>query len=246
MKFLSRTVGALGEDVVEHLKRLRFCVVGCGGTGSNFAEMLIRSGATQITLIDGGEVKESDLNRSSSFRFADVGLPKVEALKATLESIRKDVRILHLTDHFRKTSQILDDHPIGQEARDAVYDAEVVFIGTDTNSSRIAVEELCADKGEAMYLSCGIYVDRDCSYFQCAWKPKTPIHLENNAGYGPDNASYAPIIVEAVSVAFSMLLHHLRLPESRQFKKYFRKYDSCFFPIETWIDEGSSGNRHES
>ena len=58
-----RTSKALGDKVMERLRSLRFCIVGCGGTGANFAEMLVRTGATRLALIDGAVVKEEDLNR---------------------------------------------------------------------------------------------------------------------------------------------------------------------------------------
>ena len=43
-----RTSKALGDKVMERLRSLRFCIVGCGGTGANFAEMLVRTGATGL------------------------------------------------------------------------------------------------------------------------------------------------------------------------------------------------------
>lgn len=86
--FTDRTAKALGPAVMDKLRTLRFCVVGCGGTGANFAEMLVRSGATHVTLIDGDTVDESNLNRVSSFAWYDVESPKVVALRARLDAIR--------------------------------------------------------------------------------------------------------------------------------------------------------------
>ena len=56
-----RTAKALGPDVMEKLRSLRFCIVGCGGTGANFAEMLLRSGARHFSLIDGRFVQKTEL-----------------------------------------------------------------------------------------------------------------------------------------------------------------------------------------
>ena len=146
MSIDDRTTKALGPDVMKQLKTLHFCIVGCGGTGANFAEMLVRTGATQLTLIDGTEVKESSLNRVSSYCKSDRGQHKVEALKERLEAIRTDVDVRTLPDSFRAQDDILSDYPKGHCVRDAVYNADVVFIGTDTNRSRIAIEELCRTK----------------------------------------------------------------------------------------------------
>ena len=128
-----------------------------------------------------------------------------------------DIEVTALPDHFRKRENILPDHAIGQTVRNAVHDSEIVFVGTDTNESRIAIEELCRQDLHTEYLSCGIHVDEDGSYFECSWGGVTPRARQHDEGYGPDNASYISIVTEAVSVAFSMLLHHLKHPESATF-----------------------------
>jgi sulfur carrier protein ThiS adenylyltransferase len=75
--------------------RLAACsvlVIGCGGLGSNAAEMLVRSGVGRLALVDYDAVDESNLNRQSYF--ADqVGRPKTEALAENLRRIRPDVRL---------------------------------------------------------------------------------------------------------------------------------------------------------
>ena len=102
-----RTVRALGDDVMEQLKSLRFCIVGCCGTGANFAEMLVRTGTRRLTLIDGTTVDESNLNRAFSFTYSDCGKLKVAALKRCLESIRPDLNIHVLQDSFKTPDDIL-------------------------------------------------------------------------------------------------------------------------------------------
>ena len=238
-----RTVRALGDGVMEQLKSLRFCIVGCGGTGANFAEMLVRTGVRRLTLIDGTTVDESNLNRAFSFSYSDCGKPKVEALNRRLKSIRPDLNIHVLQDSFKTPDDILEEHLIGQRVRDAVYDADVVFIGTDTNRSRLAIEKLRQERGGGMLLSCGVLVDRESGVFEfeCAWSPTTPSERVDEEGYGPENASFASVIHEATSVAFTMLLSHLRCADSG-FKSYLRRYDANFQPIETIVDGRSNGN----
>ena len=226
-----RTAKALGDRVMGRLRSLRFCVVGCGGTGANFAEMLVRTGAVRLALIDGAVVKECDLNRVFSFAWNDVGKPKVDVLKSRLDSIRPGLEIRALRDCFRKREDILDDHLIGQRVRDAVHDADVVFVATDTNTSRIAIEELCRGKVVGKILSCGVLVDREAGVFEleCNWSPRTPDERADDDGYGPGNASFASIVHEATSIAFTMLLSHLTCADSG-FKSYVRRYDASLQP----------------
>lgn len=238
-----RTTKALGDEVMERLRSLQFCIVGCGGTGANFAEMLVRTGARRLALIDGAVVKEEDLNRVFGFFFADLGKPKVEVLKVRLESIRTGLDIRDLRDSFRRREEILDDYTMGQCVRDVVHDADVVFIATDQNTSRIAIENLCREKSAGRFLSCGVRVDPESGIFEfeCCWSPKTPDARANEAGYGPDNASFASIVHEATSVAFTMLLSHLTCADSG-FKSYVRRYDASFQPVETVVNGKSSSN----
>ena len=221
-----------------------FCIVGCGGTGASFAEMLVRTGALRLSLIDGTRVEDSNQNRVFSFFPEDCGTRKVEVLKKRLESIRPGcLKITAIPDSFRKPDDILDPHSIGQQARDAVCDADVVFIGTDTNTSRLAVEKLCRDEGKRMYLSCGVRVDARAGVFEfeCAWLPETPSELEDEEGYGPENASFASIVHEAVSVAFTMLLSHLKRADS-SFRRHYRRYEENFQPVDPVVNERSSGS----
>lgn len=233
-----RTEKALGNAVMSQLRSLGFCIVGCGGTGANFAEMLVRSGATRLALIDGDMVKDTDLNRVFGFTEADLGKPKARTLKDRLECIRHGLDVRAFQDSFRKPEDILEDHPIGQQVRDAVYDADVVFVGTDTNTSRLSIEELCRDKIRGMLLSCGVRVDRNSGLFEfeCTWAPKTPIEQEDAEGYGPENASFASIILEATAVAFTMLLSHLECKASN-FRYYRREYDANFQPSRPDVNE---------
>lgn len=244
MSLDERTSKALGEKVMEQLRSLRFCIVGCGGTGANFAEMLVRTGAARLALVDGALVKEEDLNRVSSFSYADVGKPKVEVLKTYLESIRMGLEICALRDSFRRREEILNDHRIGQTVRDVVHDADVVFIATDTNTSRIAIESLCRGKSAGKYLSCGVLVDRGSGIFEfeCTWSPRTPGARTADAGYGPDNASFAAIVHEATSIAFTMLLSHLTYADST-FKSYVRRYDARLQPVRTLVNGKSSDSK---
>lgn len=244
-----RTTAALGDQVMAKLRSLMFCIVGCGGTGAGFAEMLVRSGAKRLILIDGSRVKASDLNRETAFCQKDIDEPKVKALEDRLRSIRSDLNITSLHDSFRKPSEIVGNSTIGQRVRDAVHDADVVFIGTDTNSSRLAIEQLisCRPSGKhAMCLSCGVHVDRKSGsyYFECNWSPETPEQRADEEGYGPENASYIAIVLEATSMCFSMLLSHLISDESK-FRSYSRRYDATLMPVETGVEEKSSNSKQQ-
>lgn len=262
MDLVTRTTVALGRSVLETLQAKRFCIVGCSGTGANFAEMLVRSGAKKLVLIDGGKVKASDLNRVFAFDQDDVKQQrfKAKALKARLMKIidnDSEIEIECVCQHVIKNEQIVEETESPEEedrkialrrAREAVFQdaTDVVFIAVDKNDDRREIEKLCRNKqaGQTgpMYLSCGIYIDRDRDEieFECNWQPKTPDEdPEMKAGpagayYGPENASYCAIVAEAVSIAFSMLLNRLAEPKKRKglVKSYRKSYHADWTPNE--------------
>lgn len=233
---LTRTEAALGKDLMKKLSSLHFCIVGCGGTGATFAEMLVRSGAKNINLVDGKDVDPTNLNRVFSFVSEDGGNKKVGILENQLKSINPEINVHSFAHHLISEENTVDGNCLAQAVRDCIRDSNVVFIGTDTNESRILCEGLCRNKGGKEYLSVGIHVEYGKSFFECNWRPKTPEAKREERGYGPENASYISIVTEATCVAFSMLLHHLKNPESRKFRKYYREYNEDFMVSKTKLD----------
>lgn len=234
--FIDRTYKALGPEILTRLRDQRFCIIGNGGIGANFAEMLVRSGATRLTLIDGSPVEESNLNRTFSFTSLDLEARKAKALRRRLGEIRHDgVFVQEIVDSFRTTDELLPtDVPTQVALQRQICYADIVLIATDTNRSRVALEQLCR-QNKIQYASCGVYIDAAAGIyeFECAWNPTTPPDRKDDQDYGPDNASYAAIVMEATSVMFTMLLNYLSPKRDKLWSRYLRTYDASFCPINT-------------
>ena len=233
--FLSRTSRALGEKLISELQQHKFCVVGCGGTGALFAEMLVRTGAEKITLIDGDRVDESNLNRVISFVHEDVGIPKVDVLKSRLEGVNSSITVKAISCHFREHDP--NDFN-GQAARDAIWNSDVIAIAVDKNKDRIMCEKLCYSGDiHKKVIGIGVYVnDIGSAGYECSWRPRTPDSKKEEENYGI--GSYASIVIEATAVAFSMLLHNLKNPGSSDFKYFFKSYEN-FVPQKIYGIESS-------
>ncbi len=216
---LDRTRTAIGDDLIVTLQKKQFCIVGCGGTGALFAEMLVRTGANKLVLIDGDDVEYSNLNRVIGFTKKDVGHKKVCVLKSRFEQITSDLEIETVATNLRKYYK---DDKDGQIARDAVCDADIIIIAVDNNEIRIECEKLSGSY-KKMFMGIGVFINEGGhSGFECAWMRKTPEEKKGDEGYGA--GSYISIVVEATSVAFSMLLHHLKNPNSDNFRYYYKEY----------------------
>ena len=91
-----RNEGYVSLGVQQRIRQTSLLVAGCG-IGSTIAEALIRIGFERLTLIDGDTVSLHNLNRQN-FTVADIGRPKVDALKSRLLAINPMARIMALND----------------------------------------------------------------------------------------------------------------------------------------------------
>jgi sulfur carrier protein ThiS adenylyltransferase len=89
-----------GPGILQSLKGARVGIAGCGGLGSAVAVSLARLGVGQLLLVDYDLVEPSNLNRQQFF-VDQIGLPKVEALRANLKRMNPfvtvEIRELRLT-----------------------------------------------------------------------------------------------------------------------------------------------------
>lgn len=86
----------LGDEAMQAMARARVLIVGIGGVGSWCAEALVRSGVTDVTIVDADEVCVTNVNRQVMATAATVGQVKVEALRAHLLEINPQARITAL------------------------------------------------------------------------------------------------------------------------------------------------------
>ena len=91
-----RTRLLLGEDVTSALGRARVIIFGVGGVGSWCAEGLLRSGITDLTLVDPDTVSVTNVNRQLMATTRTVGQVKVDALRERLLDIDPQARITAL------------------------------------------------------------------------------------------------------------------------------------------------------
>lgn len=135
---LERTALLFGENEVEFLRGKHVAVFGLGGVGGHACEALARSGIGEITLIDGDEVTESNLNRQMFATAKTVGMRKTDAAERRLKDVARDIKINKM-DVFVTPENVSE--VIGNIKIDYIIDA------IDTVSSKLAIiEYACANK----------------------------------------------------------------------------------------------------
>lgn len=79
-------------DELYRIQNTKVLIVGCGGLGSNVANILVRCGFVKFTLVDFDVVEVKNLNRQLFF-ISQCGVKKVEALKKNLHKVNPQVKV---------------------------------------------------------------------------------------------------------------------------------------------------------
>ncbi len=93
MEWFSRTELLVDKQGIEKLNSSHVLVVGLGGVGSFAAEMLVRAGIGEITIIDGDVVQPSNRNRQLPALCSTEFKPKVEVMTQRLLDINPLLKI---------------------------------------------------------------------------------------------------------------------------------------------------------
>jgi tRNA A37 threonylcarbamoyladenosine dehydratase len=88
-----RTEQLIGETGLSRLESAHVVVVGIGGVGAYAAEMLVRAGVGEITILDSDVVSESNKNRQLLALDSTIGKSKCEVMSARLKDINPTLKV---------------------------------------------------------------------------------------------------------------------------------------------------------
>lgn len=110
--FLMRTELLLGAEKLEKLRKSHVLVLGVGGVGAYTAEMLVRAGIGELTIVDGDTVEETNLNRQLAALHSTFGKPKTTVLKERFLDINPDCIIHDIFEYMEneKTEKLLETY----------------------------------------------------------------------------------------------------------------------------------------
>lgn len=123
-----RAFGAAGQEM---LQRLRFGVVGLGGTGSLITQQLAHLGVQDFLLIDPDILEATNLNRVVGATPQDVGVPKVDVAERMIRAINPAARVQHIQGDviYARTALTL-------------VNVDVIFGCTDSHGSRSVLQQV--------------------------------------------------------------------------------------------------------
>ncbi len=134
----------LSPEERKALESARVGIAGAGGLGSNCAMHLVRSGVAHLTIADFDVVSESNLNRQFFFR-DQIGMKKVEALKANLLRIDPDAEVRALDMRLDATT-----------VRETFADCDVVVEAFDAAEAKAMIVSALAGSGKKIVTASGM------------------------------------------------------------------------------------------
>ncbi|KAF9348840.1 hypothetical protein BGX34_002212 [Mortierella sp. NVP85] len=153
---MQKNIEFFGEEGFDKLRNSFVIIVGAGGVGSWAANMLIRSGVGKIRLIDFDQVSLSSLNRHATAVQADVGTPKVLAMKKAFKSHAPWVEVDARVELFQEESaeELLSGNP------------HYVVDAIDNINTKLALLKFCYDRDIPVMSSMGAGAKADPSRIQ--------------------------------------------------------------------------------
>lgn len=88
-----RVISLTGNEKFKKLESIKVLIVGCGGVGGYALETLVRSGITNIDIIDFDVIDITNLNRQIITNKENIGIKKVLAAKNRVLSINPNLNI---------------------------------------------------------------------------------------------------------------------------------------------------------
>ena len=101
-------IGSHGQTLINKSK---IAIIGLGALGTVAAELLLRTGVNNLTLIDNDTIEESNLQRQLLFQESDLKKNKVTSAKHHLLKINKTAKIKVIPTRLTKTNiNLLTNH----------------------------------------------------------------------------------------------------------------------------------------
>lgn len=142
--FAESIISYIGYENYNKLQNTKIGIAGAGGLGSNCAVHLVRTGVSNIKIVDFDIVEFKNLNRQHYF-YDQVGMKKVLALKNNLLHINPDVNV------------DVDDRKIVPDNINEIFNGcDIVVEAFDKVEYKVLLIEKCLDMGKVVVSASGI------------------------------------------------------------------------------------------
>ncbi len=145
-------IGGKGQ---RRLAEAKVFILGAGGLGSPAAIYLAAAGVGTIGLADSDQVELNNLQRQILHRTSDVGLPKVESGKQTLQALNSEV-----------TVQLYPERITSANIREIIRGYDLVLDGSDNFPTRFLMNDACCFEKKTLISGAILRFDGQLSTFK--------------------------------------------------------------------------------
>jgi adenylyltransferase/sulfurtransferase len=129
----------LGVDGQRRLLDSKVLVIGAGGLGSPVSLYLAAAGIGTLGIVDGDRVDLSNLHRQIIHFTHDIGRPKTQSARRTLEDVNPDIKVVPYQTTLTS-----------ENAFDIISPYDVVVNGSDNFPTRYLVNDACVMLGKPL------------------------------------------------------------------------------------------------
>lgn len=229
-----RSKALLGDEAMARLAQAKVIIFGVGGVGSWCAEALLRTGITNLTIVDDDDVAPSNLNRQLPATIATVGFPKVEALRDRLLLINPDATITPIKERYTPSSERFQGEALSNwdcivDAIDSVQDkAHLIRTATElqipifssmgaalrTDPTKMRISKFSAIEGDGLARALRQRLRKDkvgsLPSFLCVHSIEVPLEIATRGSIMPVTASFGMALASLVIKHFSQLQNGLK------------------------------------
>lgn len=134
----------LDPEQLKSAGRTKIGIAGCGGLGSNIANILVRTGFKDFELIDHDVIEASNLNRQN-YNLDEIGVSKVETTAKKLIAVNPDIYIM------TKMLRLDESNIAGQFS-----DRDIIFEAFDRAASKKLFLETFGNSGKLLIMGSGM------------------------------------------------------------------------------------------
>ncbi|MEQ8407290.1 MAG: molybdopterin-synthase adenylyltransferase MoeB [Gammaproteobacteria bacterium] len=163
-------------------------IIGMGGLGCPAAMYLAAAGVGHLIIADDDVVELTNLQRQIAHSQANLGEPKVESARATLEGLNPQVRITALNKRL-----------LGAELDEAVSQVDLVVDACDNFTTRFAINRSCVKFSKPLVSGAAIRMEGQVAVFDSRQKDSPCYECLYQAGDDADascasNGVMAPLV----------------------------------------------------
>ncbi|MBR3244358.1 MAG: HesA/MoeB/ThiF family protein [Parasporobacterium sp.] len=139
MSYFEKNLAIITEEEQKILSEKKVFVAGCGGLGGSIAELLCRSGFSDLTFADGDVFEPTNMNRQILCTEKTLGHSKAQAAAERARLISPEIKVETVSGFITQDN-----------VRDLIHGKDLVIDALDSINARLMLEDACA--AEDIYL----------------------------------------------------------------------------------------------